>query len=173
MEDSVWSEMTVSLDEDERLVWPHMYFQNRQMYDAIRGVAYIVKDKSHPEAGLEWVWANHLDKLLHQDSIRILAKQVVVRLRLPWNEVKYEWLVSQEELQAHREDFQVIDVFLRVRVINSDKEMVLIDHLEFEMNRDKYEVLEARYLVAWKHSLETEKRELDIDPNKVHTWMQQ
>ena len=67
-----WSKMVVSLDEDERLVWPSMYFQNRQMYDAIRGVAYIIKDQRHPEAGLDWVWANHLDKLLQQNDIQIL-----------------------------------------------------------------------------------------------------
>ncbi|MCK4787429.1 MAG: hypothetical protein KAV87_26965 [Desulfobacteraceae bacterium] len=172
MKENVWSEMVVSLDEDERLVWPHMYFQNRQMYDSVSGVAYIVKDRNHPEAGLDWIWANHVEKLLEQGNIQILAKQFVVRLRLPWNELRYEWLISQEELCAHRKDFEIIDVFLRVRIRENDMETVLIDPLEFETNRDTYEILEIRYLVAWKFTPKTEQM-LSIDPNSVTTWMQQ
>lgn len=179
-----WSEMMASLDDDERLVWPRMYFQNRHLYDAIRGVAYIVKDLNHSDAGLDWVWANHLDKLLRQKDVLVLAKQFVVRLRLPWNELKYEWLISQKELHGHREDYQVIDVFLRVRVKDNHTEVVLIDPLEFEINRDKYDVLEVRYLVAWKFGMNPDEKPywnsechtralLDINPDSFTTWMQQ
>lgn len=183
MRQDVWSRMTVGLDDDERLIWPRMYFQNRQIYDAIRGIAYLVKSITHPENGISWIWETAPKRFDTSPDLEMVAKLFVVRLRLPWNDLEHEWLISKEELHAHPDDFQVIDVFLRVQAKDSDTEIALIDPLEFETNRDKYNVLEARYLVAWKSTLEDDKkpywdsesraRALDIDPDSFITWMQQ
>jgi hypothetical protein len=160
-----------------------MYFQNRQLYDSIRGIAYLVQSVTCPEKGINWIWETAPKRFEAPPDLEMLAKLYVVRLRLPWGDLRNEWLISKEELHAHSDDFQVIDVFLRVRAKDSNTEMALIDPLEFETNRDKYEVLEARYLVAWKSSLEDDKkpywnsesrvRALDIDPDSFTTWMQQ
>lgn len=173
MNKDVWSTLTAGLDEDERLIWPQMYLRNRRLYDDIRGVAYLIKDIGHPEGSLDWVWADRLDKFLERDDVMILSKLLVVRLRLPWNEVKYEWMISQEELNQYRKYFKVVDVFLRIREKSRPDTVVLADPLEFEMNRDKYEVIEIRYLVAPKRPPETEERFLGIDPDSFSTYMQQ
>ncbi len=52
---SMWEELNWYLDRDERLVSPETYLNNRQLYDDIRNVVYIVRDRKYPEAGLEWV----------------------------------------------------------------------------------------------------------------------
>jgi hypothetical protein len=173
MKKNVWSALTVGLDDDERLIWPQMYLQNRGMYDYIRGVAYLIKDIGHPEASLDWVWADQLHKILKRDDMRVLSKMLIVRLRLPWNKLKYEWMISQEELNQYRKYFTVVDVFLRIREKSRPNKVVLADPLEFEMNRDKYEVIEIRYLVAPKYPPETEERFLGINPNAFSTYMQQ
>lgn len=168
-----WNRLTDYLEDDERLVYPKMYLENRKMYDKICGVVYLIKSRSNMTDGIDWVWENKLHEIINDPDIMILAKQLVVRIRLPWNEVNFEWTIGQEELNARHQDYEVIDVFLRVQDKLTRKEIVMIDPLEMDINPDKYEILEIRYLVAWKLSPESENRILGIDPDSIHTMIQQ
>lgn len=173
MKMDVWSRMLVDLDDDERLIWPRMYFQNRQLYAEVCDVVYIVRSRKYPENGITLAEGGAPKRYHKSDDLEMVAKMFVVRLRLPWGDLNHEWMIDQEELHAHREDFNIIEVFLRVRKKHDHTKVILVEPLEFESNRDKYEVLEVRYLVAWKTSLEKTAHQLDIDPNTIHTWMQQ
>ena len=164
---SFWEKLVVGLDDDERIIFPEMYEKSRRLYDKLIGVAYLVRSKENPEAGLDWVWQNSLSRI--KNEVDVLAKQYVVRIRLPWNEVRTEWLCSQEELDEHREDYEVIDVYLKVRLKDDPNSLPIMDPLEFESNRDKYDVVEARYLVAWKLNPEEQARFLGIDMDTFHT----
>lgn len=170
MTKSLWDTLTAELDEDERIVYPEMYIKNPKLYDKINGIAYLVKERNNPKAQLTWVWENTLERISKSEDVEVIAKQLVVRIRLPWNEVNFEWTVSQAELDENRDEYTVIDVFLKVR----DKEhpndvRVVVNTLDFESNRDKYEVVEIRYLVCWKPSPGTEQRLLGINPKSIHT----
>ncbi len=170
---SMWEELNWYLDSDERLVSPEMYLENRQLYDNIRNVVYIVRDRQHPDPGLEWVKESHLGKLMKDQDVDLLTKVLIVRLRLPWKRLPSEWLISQEELNAGREYYDILGTFLKVRRKDNPKEVPLFDVLEFETNRDKYEVMEVQYLVTLKLTAEAQARLLGIDPNTFSTYMQQ
>ena len=170
---SMWEELNWYLDGDQRLVSPEMYLANRGLYDDILNVVYIVRDRQHPEAGLEWVKESRLGYLMKNHDVDLLAKQLIVNLRLPWTGARTEWLCSQEELNENREYYDILDTFLRVRRKDNPKEVPLFDVLEFEENRDKYEVMEVRYLVGMKLSVDTKARLLGIDPDSISTYMQQ
>ena len=170
---NMWNDLHSYLDDDERLVWPDMYLKNRHLYDDVRGVVYLIRDRKFPDSGLEWVSEWGLGRALKNDDIDLLAKQLVVRLRLPWNKVQQEWLISQEELNEDREYYEVLDTFLRVRHKDSTKEIPLFDTLDFETHRDDYEVMEVRYLVGRRYNKATQARLLGIDPDSITTYMQQ
>jgi hypothetical protein len=167
MKGTVWSKIAATLEDDERMIWPDMYFENRKMYDMICGTVYLVRDK-HGE--IDWIQEGHVDEYLREHD-RILAEMLIVRLRLPWNKLHYEWLIDQEELFSHHEDFEVIEVFLRVREKETGYQYVMVDPLEYEMYPDKYDVLETRYLVAWRYDEGLKKCSYGrgIDPDSVTT----
>jgi hypothetical protein len=169
----MWNELNSYLDDDERLVYPDMYLKNRHLYDKIREVVYLIKQRDHPEARLQWVSELALPKALKEYDVDMLAKQLIVRLRLPWNKVRREWLCSQKELDANREHYQVLDIFLRVRRKDNSEERPMFDLLEFETNRDNYDIVEVQYLVGLKLTAETKARLLGIDPDSISTYMQQ
>lgn len=170
---SMWTELNWYLDDDERLVSPEIYLANRQLYDEIRNVVYIVRDRQYPESGLEWVKESALGRVMKNHDVDLLSKQLIVSLRLPWNSKRIEWLCTQKELDENREYYEILDTFLRVRRKDNPKEVPLFDVLEFETNRDNYEVVEVRYLVGMKLNAETKARLLGIDPDSIHTYMQQ
>lgn len=163
--DSTYNKLMSYLEEDERIVWPEMYLKHRDLYDKICGIAYLVRYKDDPERNIEWVWENQIGKVMERAPIDILEKQLVVRVRLPWNEVDTEWLCSQYELDKIRDDVDILQVFLRVYDKVDKIERPVIDPLEYHLDMDRYERLEARYLVTWTMSPETEKRLLDITPD--------
>lgn len=161
----MWHRLQESLDDDERIVFPWMYAENRDLYDKILGVAYLVRENK-PGAEMDWVWESSLSRVAERMDITILAKQLVVRLRLPWHDVNYEWLVTKGELEEHRKDLQVMDVFLKAHDKRTNL-VGLINPLEYEEDPERFTVVEARYLVTWKVAPESEEKLLSIDPNLV------
>jgi hypothetical protein len=173
---NLWDELHSYLDDDERIVFPEMYLENREIYDSIRDVVYLVKGRNgEPSADnrfpLDWVPEHYLPRLLKEQDVDILSKHLIVRLRLPWEKVSHEWLISQEELDENREYYDIIDIFLRVKHKDMDSTTFVFDRLEFEQNRDNYEIIDAKYLVSLKLTKETRARLLGIDPDSIHTYM--
>ena len=171
--ESTWDELNSYVDDDERLVFPDTYLENRDLYHDIREIVYLIKDRNHPDARLEWVNERALPKVLKENNVDVLAKQLIVRLRLPWHKMRDEWLCTQNELDDNREYYEVLDIFLKVRRKDNPDEIPMFNVLEFEANRDSYDVVEVRYLVGWKFTAEKEARLLGIDPDSIHTYMQQ
>lgn len=173
---AMWKYLEDGLDGDERVIFPEMYTENRRMYDKICGIAYLVKDRDHPEGGVDWVWEKSMSRVMKRGRIEVLAKLLVVRLRMrvPWypDDTETEFLVSKDELDEHREEYQVLDVYLRIAEKDNPDAPAIVDPLEFEINRDRYEVLETRYLVTWKANKEEEERLLNIDPGNWHSVME-
>lgn len=169
---SMWEKLNWYLDDDQRLVSPEMYLNNRHLYDDILNVVYIIRDRQYPKARLEWVKEANLGNVMKNHDFDLLSKQLIVSLRLPWKRLPSEWLVSQKELDENREYFDILDTFLKVRRKDNPKEVPLFDVLEFEENRDKYEVVEVRYLVTMKLSKTGKARLLGIDPDSISTYMQ-
>jgi hypothetical protein len=166
----MWDELNSYIDDDERLVWPEVYLENPKLYESVRDVVYLVRG-NHPEDRLDWVSEMALPNVLKNDDVKILGKQLIVRLRLPWHQVRREWLITQKELDANRDIYDIIDVYLKVRRKDGYPQFPFFDKLAFEANRNDYEFLEARYLVTWKMSKLQEARLLGIDPDNVHTYM--
>jgi hypothetical protein len=169
---SRWSNFALTLDDDERLIWPHMYLPNRHLYDDIRGVAYIVQNQNFPDSQWEWVYAHKLDQLLCEEdacAIEVIAKMLVVRLRLPWNKMIFERFMSEAELNKWREHVDVIDIQLRVWDKEQLQERYLFDMSDFHQNRDRYIVRERKYLTIWKPTPELfeEATLLEIDPVQI------
>jgi hypothetical protein len=153
----LWDKLVVGLDGDQRIVFPKMYLDNKNLYDKICGIAYLI---STPD-GLDWVWQNGVGRVRENDDYIILEKMLIVRLRLPWNQTRDEWLCDQDELNAHREEYEVLEVYIRAAPKNDPDSVKLLDPLEFEMNREEYTVLEAKYFVCWKQKSEEIERLLD------------
>lgn len=170
---SMWEELNWYLDGDQRLVSPEMYLNNRHLYDDILNIVYIVRTRNSPDSDLDWVKESQLGYLMKNQDVDLLSKQLIVSLRLPWKRMPSEWLVSQEELDENREYLDVLDTFLRVRRKDNPKEVPLFDLLEFEENRDKYEVVEVRYLVGTKLTKRDKACLLGIDPDSISTYMQE
>ena len=169
MTETLWAKLTLGIDEDERIVYPEMYIANPRLYDKIVGVAYLVKERGNPDAELDWVWEHTLERVLKSKDVEVFAKQLIVRIRLPWNEVNFEWTVGEVELDENRDDYTVIDVFLKIQEKgNPDSVQIMIDPLEFESNRDKYEVVETRYLVCWKPSPKAEQELLNVNVSGIY-----
>ena len=152
-----WEKLAVTLDDDLRLIYPEMYLENARLFDKIVGVGYLIKDLNHSEGGLDWIPESRLNKvLLENPSIAVLSKLVIVRLRLPWNDVNTEWLVGEYELNEHREEYEVLEVFLRIRKAGDEKIFWLMPEKRqyFEEHREEFEVVEKRYSVRWRWSEE-------------------
>ena len=160
----LWPKLTLGIDEDERIVYPEMYIANPRLYDKIIGVAYLVRERGNPKAELDWVWERNLERVSKDGNVEVLVKQLIVRLRLPWNEVNFEWFVGEVELDENKDDYTVIDVLLKIQEKGRpDSVQIMTDSLEFESNRDRYEVVETRYLVCWKTSDKEEQELLNIN----------
>lgn len=171
---NIWSQVTEHLEDDERLVWPRMYFENRQLYDQVRYVVYIIK-YTHPITGMvyfDWVKADS-----HRPDDEIIARLLLVRLALPWNTTHFVDTITRKELEEFRDSYDVLDVFVRVRDKNTGTPFTFVSLLKFQANRDLYEVIETRFLVSLKYSNEAIKAFMGylpvIAPHRVHTWMQQ
>lgn len=168
----LWETLLVGLDDDERVVFPQMYRDNLDLYDRFRGIAYLVRSNTDPDAGLDWVWAGSLETIQKRLDLTVLSKVYIVGLRLPWNEVEGEWLCTQDELDSHRTEYRVLDVYLKVRKKGDPTIIPLIDPLEFEENRDEYEVIEALYRVCWCFlPSEVKERFVEIPGDRFHTFL--
>ena len=105
-------------------------------------------------------------------SLRILRKVLVCRKRLPWTKSRYEWLVSQEELENIRNDVQVVNVYIRVRdKRKAEKGVFLIQPLIFESDPGNYEVIDVRFLVYYKSPYDP-KPKSKIVSGYVETYME-
>ena len=170
---NIWAQVTAHLEDDERLVWPRMYFENRPLYDQVRSVVYIVR-YVHPKSGevyFDWVKSKHT-----QPKDDIIARVLLVRLALPWNTAHFMDTITQEELEEFRDSYDVLDVFVRVKDKTTGTPFMFVSLLKFQANRDLYEVVETRFLVSLKYSNEAIKEYMGylpvIAPHRVHTWME-
>lgn len=163
MSKHLWDELVVGLDDDQRIVFPQMYLDNKNLYDQICGIAYLIGTPT----GLDWVWQNGLDRVRESGECEILEKMLIVRVRLPWNQTRDEWLCDQDELNAHREEYEILEVYIRATPNNDPTDIKTLAPLEFEMDQDAYTVLEAKYYVCWKQKPEEIKRLLDIGSYKT------
>lgn len=179
-----WERLAATLDDDMRLIYPHFYIENQNLYDKICGIGYLIKDLNNPETGLDWVSDTQINKILQENpSVMVLSKMLIVRLRLPWHEVNTEWLVGQEELSEHRDEYEVLETYIRVRPIGSNEPPHWVFpnvRQDFEENRDNFEVIETRYCVRWRWSDEEIYKLLEddyvtvkplIDKGNVHTYI--
>ncbi len=166
MAENIWETMNLSLDDDERIVFPEMLSENREMFDKITGVAYFVSDKKH--GGLEWVWENSSREI--PDTVKILTKVYVVRLRPNPKEPKDEWFTSREEYEEHRDYLRILDIYGLVREIDNPNVVKTINTADLHKEKGKYELLETKYLVCLRIPPIVEEN-LKIHPNTVHTWM--
>lgn len=175
MERSWWNKFILGLDDDERLIYPEMYKKARDLYADIRGIVYIVRSRSHPEHGIFWVTSGTLDRLLKKDKgiddVEILSRMLMVNLRLPWNKKVFEWSMDEHTLNEMRDDVEIAEVILKVRRKSDGVIIKIVDKLDFESNREDYEVLEKRYIVTWKPTPTSSKNFLGIDPDSVRRWM--
>lgn len=167
----MWTELNWYLDTDERLVYPEAYLENRHLYSGIRSVVYLVRDRKFPDSGIEWVSESRLGDVMLNQDVDLLAKQLIVRIRLPWHKVPNEWLISQEELTNYPDDYDVIDTLVTVRR-DDLREIPVFDVFDFETNRDDYEVVKVEYLVSPKLSTAGRSALLGVDPDSIQTYMQ-
>lgn len=174
-----WEKLSSTLDDDMQLIYPSMYLEHEHLYDSIIGIGYLFKDLKHPENGFDWALEYKMhDILKNNPGIAIIAKLLLVRLRLPWNEVNTEWLVNEVELSEHADEYEVLDVFLWVRKIGETEPQWVLGERKayFETHRDEFEVLEKRYCVRWKWSNDEKEKLLAeslIEGSDVHEYMDQ
>lgn len=173
MKRNMWEEASISLDDDERIVFPELYAENRDAFDKIVGVAYLVQDKRNPESHIEWMWEGAFNKHKDEEHILVLKKVLIVRLRPPWHKIDDSWLISREEYYAQRRYLRVLDVYLRVQDNEKPWIIELIDADELRLNPGKWNLLELRYLVALRIPPMIEKEFPIINRNNIHTWMRE
>ena len=153
------------LDPDERLIMPEDYRANWMMYDQVCGTGWLIKDENaaDPE-DIDFAWDSDLrrmDKNGHDMSkVTVLDKVMVVRVRLPWNLVDTEWLISDDEMAEFEEDLEILEVYIRARrkdrpgskptLMRSPKA-----RRAYEAAPGDYDVIETRYLVTFKMSPES------------------
>lgn len=181
MDRSAWDRFNLGLDDDQRIIYPEMYKKNRSLYADVCGVVYLVRSRSYPDHGVMWVNSNSLDRLLDRDrdyeDVEILDRLLLVRLRLPWTRSRFEWSMSQSELDDFRDDVEITEIYLKVRRKSDGVVKTIVNKLDFERNRDQYEVLEKRYIIIWKPTpsepFDKRVESLGIDPDSVHKWLSQ
>jgi len=175
-----WGRLNETIDDDLRLIYPDMYLENEELFDKIMAVGYLIRDLSHPDGGLDWISSHNINKiLLENPRIAVLSKLLVVRLRLPWNDTNTEWLVSEQELNEHEEEYEVLAIFLRIQRKGTNEKVKWLrqeDKQYFDEHRDEFIIVEKRYSVRWKWSEEEISRLLNDSPvnkNDVHTYLAQ
>lgn len=151
---NVWNTITEGLGSDERVVFPWMYEAYPDLYDDIRTRGYLIRERREG-AEVSWCASHTLERVLSSKVWEVLDEVYIVRLRLPWRQTQFEWTMSLDELNEFREDYHVIDTYIRVMDKETGKiRLVLDDRADFEENRDRYDILEIRFLVRWKSSVE-------------------
>ena len=145
---------------------PEDYRENWLLYDQICGSGWLIKDNqaADPDA-IDFAWDSDLRRMEKNggniiDRITVLDKVMVVRVRLPWNRVDEEWLISDAEMVENEEDLEVLEVYIRARRKdrpNSKPTLMLSpkSRRAYEATPDEYEVIEKKYLVTYKMSPET------------------
>lgn len=149
----VWNRLSASLDDDMMLVYPEMFIENQELFDDIVDSGYLVKDLDHPEGQLDWVTERQLYKLLSQGrSLAVISKLLVARLRLPWYQVKHEWLCSRQELEAHGDEYEVLEVYIWAKHKSWGKPHFIgfAERQHFDEHRDEYQITDIKYNVRWK-----------------------
>lgn len=146
---SLYKRVTAGLDSDERVIFPHTWKANRELYDRFIGRAYLVKQRNHPDAEIDWVWERNLESVMRRVDLELITQVYIVRVRLPWNEVRDEWLVDVHELRELGAGIEVIDTYIQAINLDTGK-LCRPAKLEFEEHREKYKVVEVLYLVGWK-----------------------
>jgi len=153
------------LDPDERLIMPEDYRDNWMMYDQVCGTGWLIKDENaaDPDA-IDFAWDSDLrrmDKCGHDmDKIAVIDKVMVVRVRLPWNRVDGECLISDAEMVEFEEDLEILEVYIRARrkdKPNSKAKLMISpkSRRAYEAAPDEYDIVEMKYLVTFKMSPET------------------
>lgn len=155
------------LDPEERLVMPEDYIENWTLYDQVSGSGWLIKDgNSEDPEQIDFVWESDLRRMEKngEDTSKIIPidKVLVVRIRLPWNSVDSEWLISDAQMEELEEDLEILEVYIRARKKNkpNSKAVLMISPKKrraYEARPDDYEVIEKKYLVAWKMSPETRR----------------
>lgn len=172
---NLYEAVKAGLEEDEVLLMVENYVDNWMLYDQINDIGYLVRDYNDSSEGrLDFVWRRNLEKWVEERDTRfvqILDKVIVARVRLPWNKVDTEWIVSEAQLEEYRDDVEILEIYLRARRRNEPEgsERLILDHEArrmYEANPDDYIVTEKKYLVAWKISPETRERLLQIVPSR-------
>ena len=165
----VWEKLHEGLDSDLVIVLPQMYLDNRHLYDMLWAQIFIISD-NHPDGALDWCWEGAYSRIRDRHkNVRIVAKALIVRLRLPWNRVQEQWLINAGQLSDSQDDYEVLDTYIKVVHKNSlNEEPFHIDKSRFEINRDLYEVVEILYLVTWVFNKKNKASFLGIDPSKTH-----
>lgn len=146
---TLFDQISIGLDADERVIFADMYEDSKRLYDKIIDEAWLARSRNG--GPIDWVSKNKLDGVVDRvGPVDILGEAYIVRVRLPWNQVRYEWTCSAEQLADRREDYEVIEVIAHVHETGHPENVYLIDPTELEANRDKYTIVELRYLVRWK-----------------------
>lgn len=160
---NLWEKITSDLDTDETIVFPDQYVRNPKLYDKIVSTGYLIRGR---KAGSEITWcADHtLERVLSSEDAEVLEKVLIVRLRLPWNETEFDWFISREELDVAEDDYTVINTVVEARNIETG-ETRIADKVDFEENRDKYEIVDIHYFVTWKPQITV------VSGDDVHTYM--
>lgn len=140
----LYERVALGLDDDQRILFPEHYTQD--VYDKICGVAYLVRGR-HENSPLDWVWETGLQRLVSAGEVEILKKVYIVRIRLPWNEVPHEWMLSKEEFLSQYEDLEVLDMFFLVSCADGTKKMAKYADI---LEDPSLKILEQKYLVTWK-----------------------
>jgi hypothetical protein len=144
---------------------PEDYRDNWMLYDQVCGTGWLIKDENAADPdNVDFAWDSDLRRMNKNghdmDKITILDRVMVVRVRLPWNEVNTEWLISDAEMEEFEEDLEILEVYIRARRKNkpSSKAMLMIspkDRRAYEAAPNEYEITEKKYLVTFKMSPET------------------
>jgi hypothetical protein len=169
MGQSLWERF--ELDDDERLIFPNMYYKNRRLYGDIKERGYFIKHVNNSSSTIDWVKQSQLSRLDDlYGPIKILAEVLLVELRLPWKSMRGERIIDPEEFNNNRHQYSLLDVFLVTRDLKTNKKQLMLNAVEFETGRSRYELLEVRYLVVPKIPPEPKER-LVIDKNHYNTFI--
>lgn len=144
---------------------PEDYRDNWMMYDQVRGTGWLITDDNaaDPE-DIDFAWDSDLRRMeksgYDMDNITILDRVMVVRVRLPWNKVDTEWLISDAEMEEYEEDLEILEVYIRARRKDrprSKPKLMLSPKARraYEAAPRDFEIVEKKYLVTFKMSPES------------------
>lgn len=168
MDDSLWNRTQKSLDEDQRMVFPEMFYENRGLYGDIRDVVHLVK---YEDGTVTWIRDCYIGSARYDayGPYTILAKLFIVDIRLPWTVVHGEHIIDSSQFNNYRDRYQILDVLLRVK--NKRGMIITVGPTEWELHRDAYELIDIRYLVTERNPPVNPKPPLNIDKEKVNTYI--